>query len=113
MSDVAPTQDPVQQQRAFPWRTGLRLILGIYLVTLPACTQNAGHFGPGFFPLIAALFLVPLFAMVALSDALYGWIEAAGSSGSRSKWVAPVLVSLVAAGYCAIIVFAVMEKLGR
>ena len=39
MSDVAPTQDPVQQQRAFPWRTGLRVVLGIYLVTLPACTQ--------------------------------------------------------------------------
>lgn len=113
MNDVENPQGSSQQQRAFPWRTSLRLILGIYLVTLPACTQNAGHFGPGFFPLIAALFLVPLFAVIALSDALYGWIEAAGSSGPRSKWLAPVVVSLIAAGYCGIIVFTVLEKAGR
>ena len=113
MNDVESSQEPAQAQRAFPWRTGLRVVLGIYLVTLPACTQNAGQFGPGFFPLLAALFLVPLFAMIALSDALYGWIEAAGNGGLRSRWVAPVLMSLVAAGYCGIIVIAVLEKVGR
>lgn len=33
----------------FPVRTAFRVFLVLYLVTLPACTKNAGHFGPGFF----------------------------------------------------------------
>jgi hypothetical protein len=105
---------PDSRPHGFPWRNALRLVLGVYLVTLPACTQNAGHFGPGFFPLIAALLLVPLFAVIALTDALYGWIEAAGALGdSRAKWVAPVLMSLIAAGYFGIIVVVLLEKMGR
>jgi len=107
MDDVPNEQPEEPEHPKISWRVVLRSILLVYLVTLPACTQNAGHFGPGFFPLLAALLLVPMFAVVASMDAALAWPKAWSERGH-----VPVAVgmSLVALGYWAIIVFVIAEK---
>lgn len=109
--DQSPTS--TEPSTAVPFKTMVRTLLIVYLITLPACTRNAGHFGPGFFPLVAALFLVPLFAIVAFGDAASEWLHMASSARESRKWWPAVLMSLVAAGYCTIIVMVVAEKMHR
>ena len=49
-------------------RAWLRIAVVLYLGTLPACTHDAGHFGPGFFPLLASLVLAPIAALWLVFD---------------------------------------------
>ncbi len=106
MSKVPDQMRAEQPEPKHQWRVILRTVLVIYLVTLPACTQDAGHFGPGFFPLLAALFLVPTFALVSSWDAIQAWSE---TKGSKSVWLA-VGISLVSVGYWGIIARVIYEK---
>jgi len=106
MNDVPRIDSEESGDRGLAWRTIARTVLVIYLITLPACTKDAGHFGPGFFPLVAALFLVPVFAVLASVDAGLAWSEV--SSGARKVALA-IGMSAVAVGYWAIIVIAVSE----
>lgn len=96
----------------FPVRTAFRVFLVLYLVTLPACTKNAGHFGPGFFPLIAAIFLVPVCAAVSFGDAAGEWVGLLQSDTRPRKWWPALLMSLIAMGYAGIIAMVLIEKLG-
>jgi hypothetical protein len=109
VSKVPNQTQPEQPEAKTQWRVILRMVLVIYLVTLPACTQNAGHFGPGFFPLLAALLLVPAFALVSSLDAFLVWSE---PKGSRSAWLAAIGMTLIAIGYWGIIVRVIYEKSG-
>jgi hypothetical protein len=109
MDDVPNLEKVEPEQPQFPWRITIRAVLLIYLITLPACTQDAGHFGPGFFPLLAALFLVPVFTVVASMDAAFAWSQV---SLARAQLLIAVGMSIVALGYWAIIAFVIAEKSG-
>lgn len=109
MSEAPNQIQPEQPEAKVQWRVILRAILVIYLVTLPACTQDAGHFGPGFFPLLAALLLVPAFALVSSLDAVLVW---SAPKGSRSAWLVAIGMTLVAIAYWGIIVRVIYEKSG-
>lgn len=96
-------------QEAVPWRLILRGAMAFYLVTLPACTRDAGHFGPGFFPLLAALVLVPLFAMVSASDALSAVLRAWQEKG-RKAWAGAAMAGLIAMAYLGLLAYVIAEK---
>lgn len=106
-----PDAAPVKAT-GWPTRTTFRVVLVIYLLSLPACTKNAGHFGPGFFPLIAAIFLVPLFAAVSLGDAIDEWAGLVKSEVRPRIWWPALLMTAVALGYAGIILMVLIEKLG-
>lgn len=107
MNEVPNQMQPEQPKAWIQWRAFLRTVLVIYLVTLPACTQDAGHFGPGFFPLLAALFLVPAFAVVSFMDAFFAWSE---PKAQKSAWLAAIGMSFIAIGYWGIIARVIYEK---
>ena len=92
------------------FRVLLRIIMALYLVSLPACVQDAGHFGPGFFPLIAALVLVPVFSVVAFMDAMLLWSDAVAERKFRETWRSCMLTGLVALGYGAVIALVIYER---
>lgn len=104
-TEVAQPQAAGGARRTSGWRMAFRIVAVLYLVTLPACTQKAGHFGPGFFPLLAALFLVPVFAMATAFDAIAAWSE------EKASRAAAVLMSMTAADYTGIVVFVMIYKL--
>ncbi len=107
MDHVPNTDSEESTDRMRSWQPFVRAVLLIYLVTLPACTKDAGHFGPGFFPLLAALLLVPVFAVIASIDAGLAWSEI---SSGKVKVAIAVGMSVVALGYWAIIVLAIFER---
>lgn len=108
--DELPNKDADEHRETkSSWRSVARIILLIYLVTLPACTKNAGHFGPGFFPLLAALLLVPVGAVLASIEAVSAWTEV--PAHKATVWVA-MGMSAVAVGYWAVIVLAIAERSG-
>ena len=72
--------------------------------------RDAGHFGPGFFPLIAAIFLVPVFAIFAVIDALSIWSEASGARKLKAQWALCLLSVLTALGYLMIIAAVIYER---
>lgn len=94
------------------WPLLIRMTLLIYLVTLPACVTDAGHFGPGFFPLIVAVFLVPLFAIGSLVDCLSVWLSLNQHGGLQQRWPVVLLSTLLCLGYGTIVIFALLERAG-
>ena len=87
-----------------------RVVLAFYLLSLPACVQDAGHFGPGFFPLLAALVLVPVFFLLCLLDAVSTCAEAIAARTFRQHWKVCLLSVLLTAGYAAVIALVVYER---
>ena len=94
------------------WPLLIRIILLIYLISLPACVTDAGHFGPGFFPLMIAIFLVPLFSIGTLIDCFSVWLGMGQKGGFRKRWPVALLSTLLCLGYGAIVVVAIMERAG-
>lgn len=57
---------------------------------------DASHFGPGFFPLVVSVVLVPLLAIVFLFDLFVRVVEAIlGTRSSLVRRLVPVIVSLI------------------
>ncbi|MFZ5757123.1 MAG: hypothetical protein ACOY3X_09485 [Pseudomonadota bacterium] len=112
MADAPVPREPGKGGEPRSWRFVMRAMLVVYLISLPACTSDAGHFGPGFFPLLAALFLVPVFAMVSFVDAVLAWGAVTMKDGVRANLPAAAFMSLVTAGYWALIVLVIVEKSG-
>lgn len=94
----------------YSMRAITRVVMAVYLLSLPACVQDAGHFGPGFFPLLAALILVPVFFMVSIFDATLKWSEVIETRAFRQHWKACLLSALLVAGYGAVIAIVVYER---
>lgn len=94
------------------WPLLIRIILLIYLISLPACVTDAGHFGPGFFPLMIAIFLVPLFSIGTLIDCFSVLLGMGSQGGLRQRWPTVVLSTLLCLGYGAIVGVAIMERAG-
>ncbi len=112
MTEDANRTETETPESSSPARFITRAILAIYLVTLPACTHDIGHFGPGFFPFLAALILVPMFAVVSTMEAGSAWAATAKREGLKSKLFVALAMSVVALGYWFLIARVIIEKAG-
>lgn len=98
-----------EPKRVISFGLCLRLIMAVYIVTLPSCIEDASHFGPGFFPLIAAFLLVPAFALIAFLDAVMVWKEVIMRNNFKDKWLTATFSMLMLVAYGAVVV-AVLQK---
>lgn len=78
------------------WWIGLYCFAAIWLLLV--ASLDASHFGPGFFPLIISIALVPLLAIVFAVDVLVRIVEAIqGKAASPARRWGPLAVALIGA----------------
>lgn len=78
------------------WWIGLYCFAAFWLLLVSSL--DASHFGPGFFPLMISLVLVPVLAIVFLFDVFVRTVEAIiGKRSSLIRRLGPVVVSLIGA----------------
>ena len=89
---------------------GLYCFAAIWLLTV--ASLDASHFGPGFFPLLISLVLVPLLAFVFFSDLILRIADAVeGKGSSLARRLVPVLVAAIGtAVYGGICILFVMQR---
>ena len=92
------------------WWIALYSFAAIWLLLV--ASLDASHFGPGFFPLLISLALVPLLAIIFAVDVLVRIIDAIqGTGASPARRFVPLVVALVwATVYVGICVLFVMEQ---
>ena len=100
--DQDPGLPPVSR-----WWIGLYCFAAFWLLLV--ASLDASHFGPGFFPLMISLFLVPLLAIVFGFDLLVRIFNAIeGKGASLKRRLGPVVVAaagfIVYAGICVIFI---------
>ena len=96
---------PLQPHRRRPLLP-LRILLCWLLLV---ASLDASHFGPGFFPLMISIFLIPLLALIFLFDLFMRIVEAIlGKGASLRRRLVPVVVAAagltVYAGVCVIFI---------
>lgn len=102
-----PAREP---RRRVQTRVLLRIVAVVYLLSLPACVRDAGHFGPGFFPLLAALVLVPLLAITVVTDAFLAWVDALSLPSWRRRWPSLAVATIIALAYLALVAVVAVER---
>ena len=100
--DDSPGLPPVQR-----WWVGLYCFAAVWLLLV--ASLDASHFGPGFFPLMISIFLIPLLALIFLFDLFMRIVEAIlGKGASLRRRLVPVVVAAagltVYAGVCVIFI---------
>lgn len=92
------------------WWIALYSFAAVWLLLV--ASLDASHFGPGFFPLLISLALVPLLAIIFSIDVLVRIVEAIqGTGASATRRFVPLVVALVwATVYVGICVLFVMEQ---
>ena len=76
------------------WWIGLYCFAAFWLLLV--ASLDASHFGPGFFPLLVSIVLVPLLAVVFLIDLFVRIVEAIlGKGASPARRLGPVIVSVI------------------
>lgn len=89
------------------WWIGLYCFSAFWLLLV--ASLDASHFGPGFFPLLISLALVPLLALVFAFDLIARIVEAIiGKGASLKRRLGPVVVAatgfIVYTGICVIFI---------
>jgi hypothetical protein len=100
----------LKHKKVIYWGLWLRVVMAIYIVTLPSCVEDASHFGPGFAPLIAAFLFVPIFGVIAFVDAINLYVEIIQRKNLRRKILTLIVVTAMLMGYGAVIAYVVIEK---
>ncbi len=92
------------------WWTGLYCFAAFWLFMV--ASLDASHFGPGFFPLLISLLLVPLLAVVFLIDMCVRIVEAIqGKEASLARRLGPLAVSVIGvAVYGGIFIIFMIER---
>lgn len=87
-------KDNTQLPPISKWWIGLYCFAAFWLLLV--ASLDASHFGPGFFPLLISLALVPLLTLVFIFDLFARVIDAIlGKRASRARRLGPVLVAAI------------------
>ncbi|WP_159673878.1 hypothetical protein [Andreprevotia sp. IGB-42] len=101
--------NPQGSEDDLPWRVFLRIAISLYLISLPACTRDGQHFGPGFMVAMVALILVPLFAVLSTVDMIFAWREVHRDSYNTSARTGAIFSSMITLVYCGVIAFVLFQ----
>ncbi|PKI15940.1 hypothetical protein [Colwellia sp. 12G3] len=110
MEDDSNNLPHLKNKKGIYWGLWLRVVMAMYVITLPSCVENASHFGPGFAPLIAAFLFVPIFGVIAFVDAINLYVEIIQRKNLRQKLLTLIAVTAMLMGYGSIIAYVAIEK---